>query len=575
MSRKQLNSFILSAIFLASALFCRAAGATNQLDQFTLDEIVRGNGIESLEIDFLDSLVFGNSVSLDTDDKINLLKRQMEAYMSVGAYGKAAHTYELINEVDKGYADKQNNLKSQLNYGNTLLYTGRYLEAYSIAFSVLPKTIIAGNFALKADALLLLANISIRTGDLNQAQEYLSQTKDALSKLDGNPNKQVLQFRYYLGLSSLEISKKDYTKAYDYIKQAEKTSVEPDSMPYTLNMNIAIIYDFLNDPKDAERYYQKITESPRAHYNKCVAMNNYAFFLIRQHRPEEAVEILNKNIPDLKSMGSDHALAQAYTLLYNAYVALADYQSASQAADSAMSILTQLMNDHYKMQYDQIACIHENKQLREDLSTLALQMNTILIVAFLIQIFLGFIFCAAIYMIKRRRKQTFTTFEQLLNLKYKHILEDIRLVSLEEVINQKNRQLVACKLKINQYEETLNDLPKHDKNVSQSEQQALSAVVEKLKSLNHSKSNWEAMRLYFEEIYPGFYTLLEQKHPNLTRGEKRMSAFIISGMNTSEIADLCNRSPRTIESIKYQMKKKLGLTPEDSLEKYLNSFRSI
>lgn len=464
------------------------------------------------------------------------------------------------------------NLNRELNYGSTLLYTGRYVEAYSVAFSVLTKANASGKFALKAEALLLLANIAIRTGELQLASTRLTQVRDIFSKMQNGTTKSILQFRYLLGMSALEISKSDYAKAYDYIKEAERISVEPDSMPFTLNMNIAIIYDFMKNDEGAEQYYKKIIESPKSHYNKYIAINNYADFLLRRDRPLEAIQLLDENTSVFEAMGAKHALAQTYILLFNAYDSLGDYKAATEAAATAIDINREITTDHFNMQQDQIACIYENSILKEASMRNFRALKTLLIFSLVFQLILGFIFCLTIVRVKKRHRNKAHFISELKELKLHYIANGARLANYEEAINRKNRELVACKMELNQYKQAVDDLSKMEKTEAQ-EQKPLSQIVEKIKALNHSKSNWDTMKIYFEEIYPGFYKKLEQKHPDLTRGEKRMSAFIISGMNTAEIAYLCNRSQRTIHSVKYQMKKKLGLTQQESLEQYLNAFK--
>ncbi|MDE6409740.1 MAG: hypothetical protein K2K81_05795 [Muribaculaceae bacterium] len=48
-------------------------------------------------------------------------------------------------------------------------------------------------------------------------------------------------------------------------------------------------------------------------------------------------------------------------------------------------------------------------------------------------------------------------------------------------------------------------------------------------------------------------------HPELTRNEMDMCLYLIKDLSAKEIAELSNRSVRTIESVKYSIKKKLGI----------------
>lgn len=72
-----------------------------------------------------------------------------------------------------------------------------------------------------------------------------------------------------------------------------------------------------------------------------------------------------------------------------------------------------------------------------------------------------------------------------------------------------------------------------------------------------------------------FIQRLGEAHPDLTRGEIRMAIFINMGKSTREIAEMLNRSVRTVETVKYRLSKKLSdALGERSLPQYLSTFGS-
>lgn len=55
--------------------------------------------------------------------------------------------------------------------------------------------------------------------------------------------------------------------------------------------------------------------------------------------------------------------------------------------------------------------------------------------------------------------------------------------------------------------------------------------------------------------------------PDLTKAEIRMCAFMLAGMTNKEIAAATNRSVRTVDCIKYNLRRKLPT--EEPTETYL------
>lgn len=72
-----------------------------------------------------------------------------------------------------------------------------------------------------------------------------------------------------------------------------------------------------------------------------------------------------------------------------------------------------------------------------------------------------------------------------------------------------------------------------------------------------------------------FIQRLGEAHLDLTRGEIRMAVYISMGKSTREIAEMLNRSVRTVETVKYRLNKKLSdALGERSLPQYLSTFGS-
>ncbi len=87
----------------------------------------------------------------------------------------------------------------------------------------------------------------------------------------------------------------------------------------------------------------------------------------------------------------------------------------------------------------------------------------------------------------------------------------------------------------------------------------LSEIKKSIATLQGSESLWEMFKILFMKIDRQFFDLLAQRHPELTKGELRMCGYLLLNLRTKEIAALTNRSIRTVETTKYNIRKKLNI----------------
>lgn len=74
----------------------------------------------------------------------------------------------------------------------------------------------------------------------------------------------------------------------------------------------------------------------------------------------------------------------------------------------------------------------------------------------------------------------------------------------------------------------------------------------------------------FMNLYPEFCSNLTSKYPNLSLNDMKLCAFIKLNFSSKEIAEYNHISVRTAESKKYRLRKKLGLSTDIDLNKWIN-----
>jgi len=95
----------------------------------------------------------------------------------------------------------------------------------------------------------------------------------------------------------------------------------------------------------------------------------------------------------------------------------------------------------------------------------------------------------------------------------------------------------------------------------------LNASFEEVANLAKASDPFFLVR--FKEVYPEFYNNLMSRYPNLSDHDIKFCAYIRLDLSTKEIVDFENISKRTVEAKKYRLKKKLELSTETDLKKWI------
>ena len=141
-------------------------------------------------------------------------------------------------------------------------------------------------------------------------------------------------------------------------------------------------------------------------------------------------------------------------------------------------------------------------------------------------------------------------------------------------LDVKGRELVSFLLQLSQKNELINStIQQLERLVSGKEvktKQKLAMLIESLKNSSSILVNWEMLVLQLENIHPDFLGRLKLKHSNLTLKEKRLCAYLRLGLSSKEISGLQNITSKSVEIARVRLRKKLKLTHEIRLAKYLD-----
>ncbi len=92
-----------------------------------------------------------------------------------------------------------------------------------------------------------------------------------------------------------------------------------------------------------------------------------------------------------------------------------------------------------------------------------------------------------------------------------------------------------------------------------------------IKSQLNKQKYWETPEIEFNQVHPDFMDRLNQKYPDLTKGEIQYCIYLKMNIPPLEIASLFKISAEGLKKKKYRIRKKFNLNRSDSLKLYISN----
>ncbi len=133
------------------------------------------------------------------------------------------------------------------------------------------------------------------------------------------------------------------------------------------------------------------------------------------------------------------------------------------------------------------------------------------------------------------------------------------------MLNQLGRNELAQKV-LAQLHKVQDDMKNGDMDNAQKKLQQLQ---QQLGNERNNDVDWQRFEDNFDDANNKFMKKLATLYPDLTRNERRLCVYIHMGLYTKEISPLLGISNRGVEMMRYRMRNKLNLEPQESLREFL------
>lgn len=511
--------------------------------------------------------VIDSLINRESSDPTNLLQKKAKILVSNLMYAKSLEVYETLWEHSDNMTDREK-LEILKDWTVALGMAGRQSGAAQKAIDFIKMAKPDSLKILDVDAYVALAFSKIELGMLNNTQKELDTATTIIeSYKDKSTDKDAKEMELTLLRAKVTLltEKGNYPEALKAMQHAFDLA-DDEITKLNLMGYVADIYLNAEDYEAAERYYKKILSSDYSYHNRGVSVCNYMDLLLKQRRYNEALDVLASNLSHIPYNVKDITTSNIIANKAEALAGLGDYSEAYMLMKNSKELRDSLNREF--LAGDQLA-IYELELETQKKEQALKEASNLRRWLWIVIGGLGTICVICLVLIIKWRKEKRVNDSQSSKLAQVDMIHKQQLESKDDKINLQTRELTSHALQLAQINELTNEILSITESKDESASSRLKNIQVRIKQYEMQDNMWEMFKTYFEQTHQNFFKSLYRAHPDLSPNEVRMCAYIMLNLTTKEIANITNRSPRTVETVKYRLHKKLGLE-EETTSAYLN-----
>lgn len=552
----------LAAILIFVFVEANAAPTFNPRVRFFRSQLEDSTLTRSSRIEYYDSLLATNPA-----DRASLLFHKAVALRLNGNMMQALQAYRdayscgvMLDETDR--------LECLYAIGSLLNEIGKPVDAISevMRLMAVPKSDSLKYYDVKA--LMTVGNVQMMLGNADGALKAAVSGLNLLNKIKNmtpSPVYRVLSGALLISKGGANAWLKNYNEALDDYSAAGK--MLDKTYQGMLNLNLGVLFSEMNQHDIAQSYYLKAMEDewlgPK---NKSSAVVNHVVNLVDLKKYDAALEAVEKYKEELTPIYGTPDEYKLWSIISEAYESKREWQKALEYRNKSVALKDSLLSNEVRDSIDKTLNEIETFSARNDNNEGGRpESRNQLLPWILVGIFalVAVVFFRRYRGMRKRENARLEVAEK----------ERSQLVASREERDQMSQELSVCKARLSHITGSLGELKRMVANPRTHKAEIVSAVESATRSISSDASVWEPLMAYAEGASPAFFDKLYRLHPDLTNSEKRMCAFILMSRTTKEIATILNRSPRTVESIKYSLRAKLRVK-DMTTEQYLRKISS-
>lgn len=563
-------------------LFLVLVGSLFAQDQQRIDSLY-------LELDFADK----------TEDKYELYKQILKE-IRFNNPDEALLVVEDFLNLSKEKASTTNIAYAMLKKAEIYIILEQFDTAYNISNNLVKFASDNGLDFYHAEALTYLGRIFIVLQDYSSVPEYYFQAIEIYEKIGDLEGIMYV----YNNLGILFQIEGNYEKNLEYKQKALELAQElNDSTVLGASLiNLSKYYYDIKDYKKAIRYGKRALEVNTATNNRLYLSNNYhqlgeSFLMSKKY--EESLSNYHKSLIISKELQDSSHISNALSSIATVYDSLNQIDLALNYADSAYIVAMQnsakdmqkkaafalqslysKSNEHHKA-YEYLSIYsHLSDSLNKEYDHINVLQN---------EMFYNVEKLKQKHILEENRKR-FINNIIILSLVFSLLIiisffmrqrlkaKNVQLMSekLQNDLEHKNREMTSSVMALMKKNEILGDIATElialEKSAVKAEtKNAIGVIAQKIRNSRDVKL-WEEFDRRFKEVHSEFNENLIKDYPDLSPGDLRLCALLKMNMSTKDISELTGSSPGSIDTGRYRLRKKLGLTTDDNIVIFLSKY---
>jgi tetratricopeptide (TPR) repeat protein len=520
---------------------------------------------------------------------------------------------------------------SSFQMGNELYKLNKYSSAYKQYEDLLKISEKQKDTLLRARCIERMASVTMDMGDDPKA---LKLYYEALPLFEQTKNKEGIATVFNI-IGGNKSSLHEFDSAERYLRKAIQLNEEIGNQSGVIHnkANLAFMYHYMDKNDKAKELYKDIIPkliTTGDSINLSVVYYHYSIFFQWTEQPDSSLIYLQKALnisekledksflPTLNGMigmvlmDEDKYDSALYFLTKSVRLAkdVDDYLTQRQSLQLLLSIDT-LKGDYKKAtrRYGEILVLNDSvymQNFRNNMETSELRYENqkknnfidiqevslestnrqkhFLLLVFLLSLVLSLLLVSLIILLRRnnKRKQELLTEKlrinelQLENANNTEEISRLRIENTENELRIKEQEQMSHALALEQKNELLRMINSRLKEIMTSvgsiDEITLNSILSSIRMQPNKEDNGNLFNQKFSSLHPSFFDTLRLKHPELTRSELRFCAYLKLNLDRAQVANIHNITTEAIRKTRYRVRKKLGLSPDTSLEDYISRF---
>jgi DNA-binding CsgD family transcriptional regulator len=169
---------------------------------------------------------------------------------------------------------------------------------------------------------------------------------------------------------------------------------------------------------------------------------------------------------------------------------------------------------------------------------------------------------------EKREKQILLAEQELIRLKNEKLQAEIEFKSAQLAdytmnMIRKNEELIKIREKLVEQKAMMGVTKQAD---------SIERIINLVDNELTSKDDWKSYAMHFDQAHHDFLKRLKSTYPDLTQSDLKLCAYLRLNLSSKEIAPLLNITIRAVEIHRYRLRKRLNMSTEENLVKFLLSF---